>query len=255
MSTKEVAGCKLSCLLPLPRAWPSGYCLLIDLRLPILSPGVELLSGKEKELCAGLRLLPKHYLYIKNRILQESEACGLLPAPNCAEPKSAGGGETEGDTAVPPSSLVTMDVEKKKGVYDFMVRVGWVSPLVANARSDVKDITVKVNRSGSAPNTTGSSSLSSSGQGKNSTGDGCRRQFWMRRMRASAPLDRKQTDLSTSPCRLSRRGTQDSSHYVMSGRGRKKLACVRKMIRRESEESEGSNESKQGLKRAEHLQD
>jgi len=27
----------------------------------------------------------------------------------------------------------------------------------------------------------------------------------MRRMRASAPLDRKQTDLSTSPCRLSRR--------------------------------------------------
>jgi hypothetical protein len=52
-------------LLPLPRAWPSGHCLLINLRLPILSPGVELLSGKEKELCAGLRLLPKHYLYIK----------------------------------------------------------------------------------------------------------------------------------------------------------------------------------------------
>jgi hypothetical protein len=28
---------------------------------------VELLSGKEKELCAALRLLPKHYLFIKVR--------------------------------------------------------------------------------------------------------------------------------------------------------------------------------------------
>jgi hypothetical protein len=41
----------------------------------------------------------------------------------------------EGDTAVPPSSLVTMDVEKKKGVYDFMVRVGWVSPLGREERT------------------------------------------------------------------------------------------------------------------------
>lgn len=37
--------------------------------------------------------------------------------------------------AVPPSSLVTMDVEKKKGVYDFMVRVGWVSPLGRKERT------------------------------------------------------------------------------------------------------------------------
>lgn len=133
-------------------------------------PGAELLSGNEKELCAALRLLPKHYLYIKvrtneqppprwvitpppviqtqndfspspcpvpachchtqGRILRDAEGMGLLTpaAPNPANAAAAAAGSqgAEGGAAV-----VTMDVVKTKGVYDFLVRVGWVSRAAA----------------------------------------------------------------------------------------------------------------------------
>ena len=124
-------------------------------------PGAELLSGNEKELCAALRLLPKHYLYIKvrrtissmvdystprhqtqtdfstplppachchtqGRILRDAEGMGLLtpaaPNPTNAAAAAAGAQGAEGGAAV-----VTMDVVKTQGVYDFLVRVGWVS--------------------------------------------------------------------------------------------------------------------------------
>ncbi|KAM3567746.1 hypothetical protein VYU27_010115, partial [Nannochloropsis oceanica] len=116
-------------------------------------PGVELLSGKEKELCAALRLLPKHYLYIKNRILQESQAAGLLLPTTTTSSSSSSNGSSDrmdgkegekGGQGRPPSSLIVMDVEKKKGVYDFMVRVGWITPRAAASRSDVKDISITV---------------------------------------------------------------------------------------------------------------
>ena len=42
------------------------------------APGAELLSAKEKELCSELRLLPKHYMVIKDTLIRESFRLGFL---------------------------------------------------------------------------------------------------------------------------------------------------------------------------------
>jgi hypothetical protein len=59
-------------------------------------PGAELLSAKEKDLCATLRLLPKHYLYIKDRLIKVRAArtggvCGVCASACSALRGSAGG--------------------------------------------------------------------------------------------------------------------------------------------------------------------
>jgi transcriptional adapter 2-alpha len=41
-------------------------------------PGVESLSSKERELCTALRLLPAHYLVLKDHLMRQGEAHGYL---------------------------------------------------------------------------------------------------------------------------------------------------------------------------------
>lgn len=43
------------------------------------APGVDQLSAKEVELCSLLRLLPKHYLIIRDAVVAECLAAGALP--------------------------------------------------------------------------------------------------------------------------------------------------------------------------------
>lgn len=43
------------------------------------APGCEQLSPKEVELCSLLRLLPKHYLIIRDAVVAECLAAGALP--------------------------------------------------------------------------------------------------------------------------------------------------------------------------------
>ncbi len=41
-------------------------------------PGVELLTSRERELCANARLLPSHYLSLKDMLMRDSDAHGLV---------------------------------------------------------------------------------------------------------------------------------------------------------------------------------
>ena len=62
----------------------------------------------------------------QGRILRDAESMGLLTpaAPNPANASAGAGAEGA-------ASVVTMDVVKTRGVYDFLVRVGWVSRAAA----------------------------------------------------------------------------------------------------------------------------
>lgn len=46
--------------------------------LPSLPAGVEQLSAKERELCASCRLLPAHYLAMKDALLRDCQQNGYL---------------------------------------------------------------------------------------------------------------------------------------------------------------------------------
>jgi transcriptional adapter 2-alpha len=69
------------------------------------APGAELLSEKEKELCALLQLLPRPYMAIKEALLKESAKLGYLEKGRARQ-------------------LMSVDVDKKGQVYDFFVNCG-----------------------------------------------------------------------------------------------------------------------------------
>ncbi|TDH67846.1 hypothetical protein CCR75_006728 [Bremia lactucae] len=71
------------------------------------TPGCHLLTPKEKELCGKLKLLPKHYLVIKDALVRECYRLGYL-------------------TKTMAEKTVQMDVNKTGHVYDFFVKCGWV---------------------------------------------------------------------------------------------------------------------------------
>jgi hypothetical protein len=77
----------------------------------VQSPGYELLSSKEVDLCEKVELLPAQYLEVKSALIQESMQRGLLD-------KGAGSSKR---------TVVTIDAEKRGDVVDFMVRAGWIS--------------------------------------------------------------------------------------------------------------------------------
>jgi transcriptional adapter 2-alpha len=86
------------------------------------SPGYDLLSRREVELCVDLAIYPLQYLEIKKALIQESLKKGLL--------------ENEG----PGSSrrmVVKMDVKRRGEVIDFILRAGWISPKLANVARTV----------------------------------------------------------------------------------------------------------------------
>ncbi|POM80833.1 Transcriptional adapter 2-alpha, partial [Phytophthora palmivora] len=71
------------------------------------TPGCHLLTPKEKELCCKLKLLPKHYLVIKDALVRECYRLGYLTKKMAKE-------------------TVQIDVNKTGQVYDFFVKCGWV---------------------------------------------------------------------------------------------------------------------------------
>eukprot|EP00978_Attheya_sp_CCMP212_P019351 scaffold54173_cov50-Attheya_sp.AAC.1 len=74
------------------------------------APGHELLSSKELDLCKRIQLLPTDYLEVKRGIIQESLTRGLLDKEGAKQ-----------------RSIVTIDVEQRENVIDFVVRAGWIS--------------------------------------------------------------------------------------------------------------------------------
>ncbi|CAH0522623.1 unnamed protein product [Peronospora belbahrii] len=71
------------------------------------TPGCHLLTPKEKQLCSKLKLLPKHYLVIKDALVRECFRLGYLTKKMAKE-------------------TVQIDVNKTGQVYDFFVKCGWV---------------------------------------------------------------------------------------------------------------------------------
>ncbi|KAI9914682.1 hypothetical protein PsorP6_007669 [Peronosclerospora sorghi] len=71
------------------------------------TPGCHLLTPKEKELCSKLKLLPKHYLVIKDALVRECYRIGYLTKKVAKE-------------------TVQIDVKKTGQVFDFLVKCGWV---------------------------------------------------------------------------------------------------------------------------------
>lgn len=72
------------------------------------SPGVEILSAKERELCSSIRLFPNQYTVIKETLIKEFSKHGELK-------KSAA------------RQLIKIDVNKTSKLFDFMVESGWIN--------------------------------------------------------------------------------------------------------------------------------
>ena len=82
----------------------SGHKNILDLTD---APGVELLSDKEKNLCQMLRLLPKHYIVVKDTLIRESLRLGFLQKGVARQ-------------------LIKIDVSKVNQIYDFFIQCGWM---------------------------------------------------------------------------------------------------------------------------------
>ena len=75
--------------------------------------GLELLASKEIDLCKRLRLLPKYYLEAKKELIQQSLKAGMLNS-------------TQNGSSSQQNALVKIDVEKRNGVIDFVLKCGWI---------------------------------------------------------------------------------------------------------------------------------
>ena len=72
------------------------------------APQADKLTEMELELCSTLRLLPAHYLVIRDTIVRESIRLGYL-------------------SAVDANALLNIDIRKTGRLYDFFVSAGWVT--------------------------------------------------------------------------------------------------------------------------------
>ncbi|GFH06477.1 uncharacterized protein HaLaN_01118, partial [Haematococcus lacustris] len=80
-------------------------------------PGVNLLSAQERELCAVSRLLPVHYLAMKDMMLREADKQGSI-------------------TRTKARTFFRLDPARSLKMYDLWVSCGWVSgPRAAAARA------------------------------------------------------------------------------------------------------------------------
>ncbi|KXZ47602.1 hypothetical protein GPECTOR_34g761 [Gonium pectorale] len=70
-------------------------------------PGVELLSARERELCAANRLLPAHYLALKDIMLRDCEQNGAI-------------------TRQEARTFFRLDPTRSLKIYDLLVSCGWV---------------------------------------------------------------------------------------------------------------------------------
>ncbi|XP_046854461.1 transcriptional adapter 2-alpha-like [Xenia sp. Carnegie-2017] len=71
------------------------------------TPGVERLTEEERELCSKLRLLPEPYLHYKHTLMKESVSLGSLKLAQAR-------------------TLIKIDVNKTRKLYDFFVRKNWI---------------------------------------------------------------------------------------------------------------------------------
>jgi hypothetical protein len=78
--------------------------------------GFDLLNKKEVELCRKLLMKPALYLKAKKVIIQESFRVGILDRENSLS-----------------RTIVTIDVQKRGNVIDFLVKAGWISTKVGAA--------------------------------------------------------------------------------------------------------------------------
>ncbi|KAJ3409891.1 Transcriptional adapter ada2 [Chytridiales sp. JEL 0842] len=72
------------------------------------SDGVDLLLSNEKQLCANLRILPRAYLVIKETLLREYAAKGILRRRTARQ-------------------MIKIDVNKTSQIYDLFVANGWIT--------------------------------------------------------------------------------------------------------------------------------
>jgi transcriptional adapter 2-alpha len=80
-------------------------------------PGYDLLSSKEIKLCEKLELLPALYIEAKKALIAESFKAGIIASGSSK------------------ASIAKIDVEKRDGVVDFVLRSGWIQrkPNLQNA--------------------------------------------------------------------------------------------------------------------------
>jgi len=71
-------------------------------------PGGDLLSSQERALCSTLRLLPQHYLMIKERLIRECFTRGFIKEHQAKQ-------------------LIKIDINKTSKIFDFFVSVGWLN--------------------------------------------------------------------------------------------------------------------------------
>jgi len=83
------------------------------------SPGYELLSEKERELCSVIRLFPQQYMLIKDNLLRESMKNGGLLRRATAR------------------QLIKIDVNKTGKIFDFFEANGWINKKVQTGAEDL----------------------------------------------------------------------------------------------------------------------
>ena len=72
-------------------------------------PGYDKLSEQEKELCSNARIVPQSYLEFKNILIKEYKRNGFLKLAQAR-------------------SMIRIDVNKTRKIYDFLVEQGFITP-------------------------------------------------------------------------------------------------------------------------------
>ncbi|GFR44583.1 hypothetical protein Agub_g5858 [Astrephomene gubernaculifera] len=78
-------------------------------------PGVELLGGRERELCAAVRLLPAHYLALKDMLLRDCEKNGPISKQDAR-------------------SFFRLDPARSLRIYELLLAAGWIKGGAAGGR-------------------------------------------------------------------------------------------------------------------------
>jgi len=76
------------------------------------TPGTDILSDQERELCEHAHLLPNDYVLIKEALLREYVKTGELPSLKIEQLAGV---------------VATQDLGKVKAVFEFLQQVGWIN--------------------------------------------------------------------------------------------------------------------------------
>eukprot|EP01006_Ploeotia_vitrea_P041768 TRINITY_DN66571_c6_g1_i2.p1 TRINITY_DN66571_c6_g1~~TRINITY_DN66571_c6_g1_i2.p1 ORF type:complete len:719 (+),score=379.88 TRINITY_DN66571_c6_g1_i2:58-2214(+) len=102
---------------------------------------IELLSDLERKLCSELRMIPRHYIIIKDALLRECFKHGFLLKDQAEQ-------------------LVKIDIQKTGKIFDFFVSSGWVTTVAPPEHPSTNlDTTGAPSSSSSSSNADGASSV------------------------------------------------------------------------------------------------